>query len=33
MLDNPTLFYLAKSAEKILRKGKYWHNQLRKVFG
>ena len=30
MLDNLTLFYLAKSAEKILRKG--IDNQLRKVF-
>ena len=28
MWVNPTLFHKAKSIEEILRKDKYWHNQL-----
>ena len=32
MWGNPTLIHLAKSTEKILRKDKYWHSQLRKFF-
>ena len=33
MWSNPPVFHWAKSIEKeILRKDKYWHNQLRKAF-
>ena len=32
MWGNLTLFHRAKSVEKILRKGKYCHNQLIKAF-
>ena len=32
MWGNPTLFHRAKSIEKMLRKDKYWLNQLRKAF-
>ena len=31
MWGNPTLFHQGKSTEKILRKDKYWHYQLRKA--
>ena len=31
MWGNPTPFHWGKSIEKILRKNKYCHNQLRKV--
>ena len=36
MWDNPTLiqsiYQFQNLLKKILRKGKYWHNQLRKTF-
>ena len=32
MWGNYKLFHWAKSIEKILRKYKYWQNQLRKTF-
>ena len=31
MCGNPTPFHWEKSIEKILRKDKYWHNQLREA--
>ena len=31
MWSNPTLFRRGKFIEKILRKDKYWHNQLTKA--
>ena len=33
MWGKPILFYREKSIAKILRKDKYWHNQMRKLFG
>ena len=32
MWGNPRLFHRTKSIEKVLRKDKYWHSQLRKAY-
>ena len=32
MWGSPNLFHRAKCIKKMLKKDKYWHNQLRKTF-